>query len=65
MTEFYKALEVMTIKGLDTLSDSQFLAFVAMQLQESKGALPDYMAKRVDMIALRIQAEEVGHDADR
>jgi hypothetical protein len=60
VTEFYKALEAMTIKGLDTLSDSQFLGFVAMQLQESKGALPDYMAKRVDMIALRIQAEEVG-----
>lgn len=58
-----KAMEAMTITGLETLSDSQFLGFVAMFLQSADGKLADYMAKRVDMIALRIQAEEVGHDA--
>ena len=60
MTEFQKMLESMMLKGLDTLSDSQFLGFVAMWIQDSNGALPDYIARRVDMIALKIQAEEVG-----
>jgi len=60
MSEIQKVMEAMTITGLETLSDSQFLGFVAMFLQSVNGELVDYMAKRVDMIALRIQAEEVG-----
>ena len=52
------AIEQMVVEGLKTLTDSQFLGFVALMIQDQDGPTFDYIARRVDMIALRIQAEE-------
>ena len=60
MTEFQKAMEQMVVDRLSQLSDSQFLGFIAMSMQDNGGVMSDYAARRIDMIALRIQAEEAG-----
>jgi hypothetical protein len=55
-SEAQKANERLLVKALEGLRDSQFLGWTAMMFQEQGGALSDYCAKRLDLIALYVDS---------
>lgn len=58
MSEIDKANQLLFIKSLEMLRDSQFLGWLAMSFQDQSTELADYCARRLDFIALRISAEQ-------
>ena len=61
MTEKQKVVETLLVRSLDMLTDSQFVAYVALTSQGEEtndSPLCAYVAKRLDMIALYLTAEE-------
>ena len=58
MNEAQRASQEVQINGLRQLSDSQFLAFIAMQVDSVDEPLNNYMAKRLDWIAMLLDAKE-------
>jgi len=69
MTEKQKVVEELLVRSLDMLTDSQFVAYVALTSQGEEtndSPLCAYVAKRLDMIALYLTAEEAkGGAGDR
>ena len=58
MSELYETNSKLRAKWLATLTDSQFLGYVAMLVDSTDDKLMHYIAQRIDMIALRLSAEE-------
>ena len=55
-SEAQKANELLLVRALEGLRDSQFLGWVAMMFQEQDGALSGYCAKRLDLIAMYVDS---------
>lgn len=55
-SEAQKANELLLVRALEGLRDSQFLGWAAMMFQEHDGALSDYCAKRLDLIAMYVDS---------
>ena len=50
------------IRGLSTLTDSQFIAWIAMNIGENGGSLNEYVSNRLDRIGLLIEAVTINED---
>lgn len=48
------------VKQLELMTDAQFVAYVAMMGADSDNPLSDYIARRLDRVALILEAQEVG-----
>ena len=57
-SEQQKATEMLLVKQLETMTDSQFLGFFAMMTDRDDSPLARYSARRLDMIALHLGADE-------
>ena len=58
MSELYETNSKLIAKQLATFTDSQFLGYVAMLADSTNDPLMRYIAQRIDMVALRLSAEE-------
>ena len=56
--EKQKVTEMLLVKQLETMDDSQFLGFFAMMTDKDDSPLARYSARRLDMIALHLGAKE-------
>lgn len=59
MKDAERATKALLIAALNNLTDSQFLGFVAMNLQDANDPLLDHIATRIDTIALHLQAQDL------
>ena len=64
MTEMQQTLDKLLVRQLETMTDSQFLGFTAMMFGNNEGPLAEYTASRLDMIALKVGAEEAKEALD-
>lgn len=48
------------VKQLELMTDSQFVAYVAMIGADSDNPFNDYIARRLDRVALILEAQEAG-----
>ena len=65
MKEHEKATALLIVEQLRSMSDSQFLGYIAMVTgADSENPMTAYMAKRLDMIAVTLAADEVRRSDD-
>lgn len=60
MRESERMTAKLLVKQLELMSDSQFVAYVAMIGADSDNHLNDYIARRLDRVALILEAQEAG-----
>lgn len=58
MKESERMTARLLVKQLELMTDSQFVAYVAMMGADSDNPLSDYIARRLDRAALILEAQE-------
>ena len=59
MKESERMTAKLLINQLELMTDSQFVAYVAMIGADSDNPLNDYIARRLDRVALILEAQDV------
>lgn len=59
MKESDRMTAKLLVNQLELMSDSQFVAYVAMICADSDNPLNDYIARRLDRVALILEAQDV------